>query len=174
MDDLEVAIENIRAIVKERGIDFRKGLPEPLFEFATTLMPTPDIDLLITNDEGKVLPTRRDDKFYGQGWHIPGGCIRIQETLNERIQKTAEEEISTLVICNKNPITTRESFMKRERPWLKDQLERSHNIYLLYQAKLPEGYVINNKGKSNREAGQKKWFSKVPDDSITRTSGFIR
>lgn len=46
MDDLEIAIEKVREIVKERGIDFREGLPEPLFEFATTLMPTPNIDLL--------------------------------------------------------------------------------------------------------------------------------
>ena len=166
MDDLEVAIENIRKIVKKQGIDFRKGLPEPLFEFATTLMPTPNIDLLITNDAGEVLLTWRDDKFYGQGWHIPGGCIRIQETLDERIQKTAEEEIGTRVIYNKNPITTRESFMKRERPWLKDQLERSHNISLLYEAKLPEGYVIDNKGRLEHERGYMKWFSKVPDDLL--------
>ena len=61
MGELEEAIGRLRKIVKGRGIDFRQGLPEPLFEFATTLMPTPNIDLLVVND-GNVLLTWRDDK----------------------------------------------------------------------------------------------------------------
>lgn len=165
MGELEEAIGRLRKIVKGRGIDFRQGLPEPLFEFATTLMPTPNIDLLVVND-GNVLLTWRDDKFYGTGWHIPGGCIRIQETLDERIQKTALSEIGTKVVYNKVPITTRESFMKRERPWLEDQLERSHNISLLYEAWLPEGFEIDNQGKTEHKAGYMKWFSEVPDDLL--------
>ncbi|MCI7107435.1 MAG: NUDIX domain-containing protein [Agathobacter sp.] len=166
MDELEVAIEKVREIVKKRGIDFRDGLPEPLFEFATSLMPTPNIDLLIINDNGEVLLTWRSDKYYGTGWHIPGGCIRIQETLDERIQKTALSEIGSSVIYNKNPIVTREAFMKRDRPWLKDQLERSHNISILYEARLPDGFQINNGDKSEHDAGYMKWFSEVPDDLL--------
>ena len=157
MDELEVAIEKVREIIKKRGIDFRDGLPEPLFEFATSLMPTPNIDLLITNKKGEVLLTWRSDKYYGTGWHIPGGCIRIQETLDERIQKTALSEIGSSVIYNKNPIVTREAFMKRDLLWLKDQLEISHNISILYEVQLPDGFQINNGDKSEHDTGYMKW-----------------
>ena len=115
MGELEEAIEKIREYVKENNIDFRKGLPEPLFLFATTMMPVANIDLLITNARGEVLLTWRDDIYFGQGWHIPGGCIRIKETLDMRIQKTAIDEIGTEVIYDKKPITVRESFADENR-----------------------------------------------------------
>lgn len=166
MDELEESIERVREIVMKRGIDFRDGLPEPLFEFATSLMPTPNIDLLITNNKGEVLLTWRSDKYYGAGWHLPGGCIRIQETLDERIQKTALSEIGSTVIYNNNPIVTREAFVKRYRPGLKDQLERSHNISILYEARLPDEFQINNGDKSEHDVGYMKWFSGVPDDLL--------
>ncbi len=166
MGELEEALERLRAIVKKDNIDFRKGLPEPLFLFATTMMPVANIDLLITNNNGEVLLTWRDDIYFGRGWHIPGGCIRIQETLDTRIQKTAIDEIGTEVIYNKKPITVRESFVGEERPWLDDQLERSHNISLLYSARLPNGYEIDNGGRMEHDVGYIRWFKEMPSDLL--------
>ena len=166
MDKLERAISEIREYARENNLDFRKGLPEPLFLFATTMMPVANIDLLITNDNREVLLTWRDDIYFGKGWHIPGGCMRIKETIEERVQKTALDEIGSKVMYDKTPITVRESFADKDRPWLSNQLERSHNISLLFAAKLPEGYVIDNNGRQEHEAGYMKWFTNVPSDLL--------
>lgn len=61
------------------------------------------------------------------------------------------------MIYNKNPIVTREAFMKRDLLWLKDQLEISHNISILYEVQLPDGFQINNGDKSEHDTGYMKW-----------------
>lgn len=161
------AINELQEAMDEGNVDPRNGLPEELFWFATTLVPCANIDLFIVNAEGQVLLTWRDDQFYGTGWHIPGGCIRIQETLDTRIQKTALSEIGCEVVYDTNPIVIRESFVKEERPWLKNQLQRSHNISLLYRCNLPEGYEINNGNLQITDAGYKKWFDYLPDNLLS-------
>lgn len=166
-DRLLQAINELQKAMDEGNVDPRNGLPEELFWFGTTLVPCANIDLFIVNAERQVLLTWRDDQFYGTGWHIPGGCIRIQETLDTRIQKTALSEIGCAVVYDTNPIVTRESFVKEERPWLKNQLQRSHNISLLYRCNLPEGYEINNGNLQKTDAGYKKWFGHLPDNLLS-------
>lgn len=129
-------------------------------------MPVANIDLFITNSKGEVLLSWRDDNFYGCGWHIPGGCIRIRETIEERVQKTAIDEIGCRVKYDKNPIVVRESFVEHDRPWLSDQLERSHNISLLFSAELEDGFVFDNGTKSEHEVGYLRWFNMMPDDLL--------
>ena len=113
------------------GVDPTKGLPKELFHFATTLIPCANIDLFITKGN-QLLLTWRNDEFYGQGWHIPGGCLRIGETLDKRIQETARNEIGTEVVYDSNSFITREALMTENRPWLKNQLARCHNISMLF------------------------------------------
>ena len=69
-------------------IDGRQGLPQELFWLVSSLTPIPNVDLLITDSRGCVLLAWRKDEFYGEGWHIPGGCIRYGETMMERLHKT--------------------------------------------------------------------------------------
>ena len=166
MEELEGAIKELKRIEKKYGIDHTNGLPESLFEYATTLMPVANIDLLVTNKKGEVLLSWRDDRFYGSGWHIPGGCIRVREPIEMRIQKTAEQEIGCKVDYDKQPMVVRESFVDEDRPWLEDQLERSHNISLLYAAQVTDDYCIDNGEKTEHEAGFLKWFSRVPKDLL--------
>ena len=65
------------------GIDFRKGLEDDLFLFSSSIVPTVNVDLFITNTEHQFLLIWRDDKYCGKGWHIPGNCLRLKETLSE-------------------------------------------------------------------------------------------
>lgn len=166
MDELEEAINELKRIEKKQGIDHTKGLPESLFIYATTLMPVANIDLLITNHKGELLLSWRDDKYYGAGWHIPGGCIRILETIEQRIQKTAKNELGCTVKYEKTPLAVRELFVNEQRPHLDDQLERSHNISLLFSAEVPEDYCIDNGNKNEHESGYLKWFSGMPEDLL--------
>ena len=101
-------IEELKKAKDEEGVNNRQGLPQELFAFATTLIPCPNIDLIITDDKHRLLLSWRNDEFYGAGWHIPGGCLTIKETLGARIQKTAEDEIGSAVIYDKKNFVTRE------------------------------------------------------------------
>lgn len=80
------AIEQLENVMNEEGIDTTKGLPKEFFHFAATLILCDNINLFITRSN-QLLLIWRDDEFYGQGWHIPGGCIRMRETIDKRIQK---------------------------------------------------------------------------------------
>ena len=53
--------------------------------------------------------------------------------------------------------------MKNERPCLKNQLERSHNISVLFDCKLPQSYAIQNDSKDEHTAGFLKWFDHVQE-----------
>ena len=73
------------------------GLPEELFFLVSSLVPIVNIDLFVTNNNREVLLSWRSDLHHGKGWHIPGGCVRLKETLLDRVEKTALSELGTIV-----------------------------------------------------------------------------
>ncbi|WP_049945437.1 NUDIX domain-containing protein [Butyrivibrio sp. AC2005] len=150
------------------GIDPRKGLPESLFLLTASLTPIPNVDLFVTDSNKRFLLSWRDDKYYGCGWHIPGGCIRMLETFEERVQKTAIEELGTSVICDNNPVLTVESLTVKDRFAENTNLQRTHNICMLFECKLPEGYSIDgfNAGKTEKDQGYLRWFDYLPEDFL--------
>lgn len=89
----------------------------------------------MSNDKHEVLLSWRNDPHCGTGWHIPGGCIRLMETAEERIQKTALAEIGVKVLAESNPIKFYEIFSRNYREGIKDQRERAHFITLVYAQK---------------------------------------
>ena len=163
---LSELILELQEEMQKQNIDPRNGLPEELFLFSTTLAPIANVDLFITNDNGEVLLSWRDDEHYGEGWHIPGGCLRLKETMAERLQKTALKEIGCEITFNENPILIKELFVNEERKNLKNQLERSHNISVLFECFLPNDYNISNCSKFEHNSGYLKWFNSVPDDLL--------
>lgn len=160
------AIKSIQKIMDEENIDPREGLPEELFVFATTLMPVTNVDLLVSDEGGRILFSWRDDRFYGKGWHIPGGCIRLQEYWKDRIQKTAIKELKSEVVFDEKPLAVFESMTNSYRASLKNQLERSHNVSVMFKCTMPEGYFINNGAMSEFDEGYLKWFDHVPEDLL--------
>ena len=73
--ELQHAVESLRCA----HVDGRQGLPETLFLLVSSLVPLPNVDLLITDKAGRLLLARRNDRFFGTSWHIPGGCMRKEE-----------------------------------------------------------------------------------------------
>ncbi|WP_049946256.1 NUDIX domain-containing protein [Butyrivibrio sp. WCD2001] len=159
-------VEELQNELQNQGIDPRNGLPESLFLLLSSLTPIPNIDLFVTDSSGRFLLSWRDDKIYGSGWHIPGGCIRMLETMEHRIQMTAENELGTGVICNNIPVLTIESI--KDDDVNAGSRVRAHHICILFKCELPEGYSIEeyNKGKKENESGYLKWFDEVPDDFL--------
>ena len=151
--------------LREMKIDAHHGLPEELFLFISGIMPIPNVDLMITNEKKQLLLAWRQDSFFGEGWHIPGGCIRYGESMLERVQKTAMEEIGTQVIVNKEPIVVKD-VLRGDRDGLKYPNERGHHITILFDCKLPPDFEIDNNKKKENDVGYLKWFDVVPDNIL--------
>ena len=49
---------------------------------------------------------------------------------------------------------------------LDNQLERSHNISLLFEAVLPDGYMIDNGTLTEHDSEYKKFFNFYPPDLL--------
>ena len=53
------------AVLDSWALDPRGGLPEELFLFISRLVPMINVDLFISDDQGRVLLTWRDDEIFG-------------------------------------------------------------------------------------------------------------
>lgn len=136
-----------------------KGLPEEVLLFLTENTPMVNVDLLIRDKENRILLSWRDDEFCGCGWHVPGGIIRLKETLEERIQKTALNEIGCTVTFDKQPLEVRQIVHKEKKT-------RGHFITFIYECRIPEGNAVDQKGKKPGEAGFLQWHDEFPEDMI--------
>ena len=166
MSKVSEAIRNLQRAMDEESINPVNGLPLDLFEFSTTLLPFVNVDLLIQNSQGQILLSWRDDNHYGTGWQIPGGIIRMMETIDERIQKTAIDEIGSTVSYDVNPIVVHENIMREYRKGIRNQLERAHNISLLYSCRVLDDYMIDNGVKVEKDEGYLRWFDRFPDNLL--------
>ncbi len=147
-------------------IDAREGLPEEIFLAVSTLVPIVNVDLLISDEKGRILLSWRDDNCFGKGWHIPGGCIRFMETMEERIQKTAMQELGTNVIFDSEPLAVKDVIIKYYRESAENQKYRAHHLAILYKCSLPAGFLVENGMLRENDAGYLKWFEKLPDDLL--------
>jgi len=146
-------------------VDASRGLGEALFLSVSTLTPIANVDLLILDEKHRLLLKRRDDPYFGAGWHIPGGCIRFRETMEERAQKTAVEEIGGPVIIHKL-VAVRDVIIDSPRPGLQNQNYRAHHLAVLFQCILP-AQTIADRSFQERLAGENlKWFHTLPDDLL--------
>lgn len=103
--------EAVRFLEKQLP-DPRLGLPQELFFFVSRVTPLINIDLLIKDENGRVLLSWRDDPSAGVGWHLPGGIIRFKENLEIRIRKVCKEEIGTLLKFDPVPIAINQIICK--------------------------------------------------------------
>jgi len=115
----------------ESQIDARAGgLPEELFLFVSRITPLVNVDLLIQDDDRKcTLLTWRSDRFFGPGWHVPGGIIRHKERAADRILAVALLELGAAVTFDAAPIFVHENIRASWR-------DRGHFISLLYRCRL--------------------------------------
>ena len=151
--------------IKREAIDPQKGLGTELFHFVSSLIPVVNVDLIIFNPKGQILLSWRDDPHTGQGWHFPGRCLRFAETLEEAVQRCAEEEIGTVVQAEEKPCYILQMIEKKQRP-IENQRERAHFISLAYRCKVPENFQINNDRKNENEPGYLRWFNTLPEDLL--------
>ena len=68
-----------------------EGLPQPVFDALSRLVPFIACELVIKTEEGILLVWREDE--WWKGWHFPGGLLRYRESLEERLEKVAQKEL---------------------------------------------------------------------------------
>ncbi len=145
-EELEM-LQGLLARLSGRGAD----LPWPLFRFMTEVMATPNVDLIVRDDERGVLFAWRDDPF-GTGWHIPGSIIRHREEVAHRISACAREEFGCEVEVGRGPVAVIQIFD-----------DRGHSVSLCYAATLrgvPGRRVVAEADVP--EAGDLRWFATPP------------
>jgi len=136
------------------------GLPEELFLFVSRITPLINVDLLIQDDEKRTLLTWRSDRFYGPGWHIPGGIIRYKETAADRVRMVARRELGVEVDFDPTPILVQESI-------LPDRRDRAHFISLLYRCRLTTALDERRRFTPNAPSpDQWSWHERCPENLI--------
>ena len=155
--------EELQAIDLIRGSvgDPSQGLPEEVFELASAIVPMVNVDMLFQDEQGRILMIWREDPICGCGWHIPGGIIRIKESLEERLLRTAEDELGTQIQFNPQPMAIHEVILP--------QTVRVHLISLLYRCFLPENFPRLSVAdpKKHYQAGDLCWHSVCPQQWAT-------
>ncbi len=158
-DELTKAIELLRNTEWEP----EGGLPQPLFLLVSALVPLPNIDLLVVNEENQILLSRRKDAYFQESWHIPGGCMRFGEDFPARIRETAVRELGSEVVFEPEPVAVR-NVIRGRNPEQEHPCERGHNVAILFKCRLPKGYRIRNGSLTEMDDGYLKWFDTLPDD----------
>lgn len=149
--------------MREKGIDPSKGLGDDLFLFVSTLTPIVNVDLLVVSEKG-VLLSWRDEEISGNGWYIPGGCVRYKETFDERIHATALKELGCDVTYKEEPLKIAE-IIHKDKGKESIQSARGHFISFLFQCQVKDINSLNNcDGK--KMIDHLGWFRSIPDDFL--------
>ena len=135
------------------------GLPEELFLYISRTTPLVNVDLLIKDEMGRTLLSWRNDEYAGKGWHVPGGIVRLKETLEARARNVCVTEIGAKVSFEPAPLAIHQ-FIHPERSI------RSHFISILFKGFLPSGFVPSNKGLLNGDRGYLLWHDGCPENLI--------
>ena len=146
--------------LKQAVPDPTAGLPDDVFYYISQTTPLINVDLLIKDEKKRTLLAWRDDKYSGQGWHIPGGIIRFKETLETRVQKVAETEVGTTVKFDPSPLTINQLIRH-------DREVRGHFISILYNCSLPRAFEPANFSRTPQDAGYLMWHEKCPDNLLS-------
>ncbi len=162
---LKLTPEQLAAVelLREARLDGDEGMPQELFLLISGLVPLANVDLLITDEEGRLLLARRHDPWYPDSWHIPGGCMHYGETFRHCIEETSQREIGTVVAWEEKPLAVKNVIrgVDEEKAFPR---ERGHNVAVLFRCRVPAGWQINNGGKRACDDGYLAWFDKLPPD----------
>lgn len=135
------------------------GLPEEIFFFISRLTPMVNVDLLVKDEQGRILLSWREKEYnHKAGWHIPGGIVRFKEDLKTRIKKVAQTEIGAMVKFDPTPIAVNQIICTH--------VSRGHFISLLYRCFLSSKFMPKNKGLKKTDHGYLMWHNSWPKNLV--------
>jgi len=148
------------AHLKEQVPNPNQGLPDEVFYYISSMTPLINVDLLIKDENGRILLAWRDDIYSGTGWHIPGGIIRFKETIEERIEQVALREVGKAVRYDPVPLTVKQVIHHNRE-------KRAHFISLLYNCQLEGSYVPDNGELTFSDPGYLMWHDDEPSQFLS-------
>ncbi|MCX7946511.1 MAG: NUDIX domain-containing protein [Hydrogenophilus sp.] len=151
--------ESHLAPLAERRPNGEGGLPEPLFLFISRYTPLVNVDLLIRDEAGNLLLTWRADRFYGPGWHLPGGIVRYKERLIDRLHAVAHLELGATIEPLSPPIGPFELFARHRD-------ERGHFLSFLWPVRLLTPPCAPAAERGNPTPGAWAWHPQVPENLL--------
>lgn len=154
-DNLDKLIKNIDL---QNAYSPEQGLPDSIFYFVGRNTPFINVDLLIRDSNGSILMTWRDDEYSGKGWHIPGGIIRFQEKINNRINQVALNELGV-------EVSKHNKFLEINEIIVPNKKERSHFISLLFECSIDKKASATLK-KIIKVNDKIKFFKKKPKNIL--------
>jgi ADP-ribose pyrophosphatase YjhB (NUDIX family) len=153
-------ILNIIEKLKSLNINATIGLPEELFLYVSSITLLVNVDLLIKDDQGRVLLTWRDDSYYGSCWHVPGGIIRFKETFVDRIHAVASIELGATVKADASPLAINQIIHP-------SRAVRGHFVALLFKCTLISAPDEVRRFKSGSPLpGQWYWHEAPPQNLL--------
>ena len=145
-------------------IDAANGIGEELYLAISQLTPSINVDLIVKSDDGKkTLLTWRDDRYYGPGWHVPGGVIRFKEKMLDRVHKVAKKELQRQLSTVNGPVGFHEMFNQ-----VRDV--RGHFISFVYEVTLSDPPPAGQGAAEVPTNGQWQWFETCPENLIPNQS----
>lgn len=136
--------------------------PFSLTEFKRIYSKVPrlTIEIIVKTKKGVALTLRNLPHWYNQ-WHIPGGTVFYNETINKAANRIAKEELGVSVKIIKTLGFIEYPSERKERGY-----GRTIGLALLCKPK-------SEKFKLNEEATEIKIFNKLPKNIITEQRKFL-
>ena len=159
-DNTNTKLQSAFDLIYSHVADPRQGLGTEIFHFVSSLTPMVNVDLLIKDEIGNTLLTWRSDRYYGPGWHLPGGVVRFKEDPTVRIPKVAFSELGCEVVFEDAPLTVRSQITEKRDV-------RGHFISLLYSCRIVTPLDPAKKAiGAEPENGQWCWHRRSPDNLL--------
>lgn len=140
-------------------------LPEIFFLIGTIFFPQMNVELIIRDKKNNTLYIWRDDLFNNYGWHLPGGIIRPNETIINRVKKVIQNETLVFNYVKEiiGPISISEVLHKQ--PGF-----RSHFISLVFLVIIENNGNLDNKRLSDSKSSLS---SSIPKPLIKNHERYI-
>lgn len=122
-------------------------------------VPRAVVECIIKSDKGVLLTKRAIEPFKGL-WHLPGGTIGINETIEDAVKRVAKEEVNLEV-----EVGTFLGIID----WFNYAKLGEHTISLCYEIIKFSGEI-----KLDYQATEAKFFQKIPRNTIKNHYNFLR
>ena len=136
-----------------------KKLPYKLYKQIYSQVPRLCVELVIKNNEG-ILLTLRNIAPYKDYWHLPGGTIFLDETLEQAVKRVALEELGVEVKIIK--FLGYIDFIKSKE----EKIGRT--VSLVFLVKIIYGNI-----KLDFQASEYRFFKKIPKNTIKEHKDFL-
>jgi len=140
-------------------------LTDEEWETVVSKMPMPSVDLIITDEDGRVLLGRRENRPAKHTWFVPGSRLLKGERIVEAVERIAHEECGLEVA------------IKEDLGWYEHIYDSSDIGRDVGKHYIPVAFRVIATGgelKTDDQHGELRWFSEVPKATHHYTQEYLK